>query len=110
MNIFSALADPNRRSIIEMLAQRGELTATEIYEQFPVRPPTISQHLKVLREANLVRVEKRAQQRVYSINPEAFQELENWARQLTDIWNRRFDAIERAIEAEKKRSQNQPNR
>lgn len=97
MDTFSALADPTRRSILEMLAQRGQLTATEIYDQFPVSRPAISQHLKVLREANLVRVERRAQQRIYRINPQAMLEVEGWARDLVRMWNRRFDALERVI-------------
>jgi DNA-binding transcriptional ArsR family regulator len=59
MDIFSALADSNRRKIIELLARSGELSATEINEQFQVSAPAISQHLKVRREANLVRMEKR---------------------------------------------------
>jgi DNA-binding transcriptional ArsR family regulator len=80
MDKFSALADPNRRLILEMLASSGQLAATEISDRFSVSPSAISQHLKVLREANLVRMEKRAQQRLYQINPETMGELEQWAR------------------------------
>ena len=108
MDIFSALADPTRRSIVEMLAKHGQLTATEIYDQFPVSRPAVSQHLKVLREANVVRVEKRAQQRIYQINPQAVLELEEWAHQLRQIWSRRFDALERVIETEKAKGRGAP--
>jgi DNA-binding transcriptional ArsR family regulator len=107
MNAFSALADPTRRKIMELLAQRGELTATEIYKQFDVSSPAISQHLKVLREAGLVHVEKRAQQRVYHINPDGLLELEDWARKLFELWNERFDALEKVIETEKRRKDGQ---
>ena len=103
MDKFSALADPNRRHILEMLARRGQLSATEISDQFQVSPSAISQHLKVLREANLVLMEKRAQQRMYQINPEAVVELEQWARQLTQQWNERFEALDELLEAEKKK-------
>ena len=65
MDKFSALADPTRRHILEMLARRGQLSATEISDKFQVSPSAISQHLKVLREANLVQMEKRVQQRLY---------------------------------------------
>ncbi|PQP89141.1 metalloregulator ArsR/SmtB family transcription factor, partial [Paenibacillus sp. AR247] len=65
---FSALADPTRRGILELLAGNPELSATQIYERFDVSPQAISQHLKILRETQLVRVEKRAQQRIYSLN------------------------------------------
>ncbi len=101
---FNALSDPNRRKIIELLASRGPMSATEIGAQFPVSPPAISQHLKVLREANLVWVEKRAQQRIYSINPEAIREVGEWAEQVAQLWNQRFDALERFLEKKKTRS------
>ncbi|MFL5625764.1 MAG: ArsR/SmtB family transcription factor [Ktedonobacteraceae bacterium] len=58
--MFVALADPTRRTILEILASSGELYATDIYEKFPVSPQAVSQHLKVLREAKLVEMEKRA--------------------------------------------------
>ena len=104
MDKFSALADPTRRKILEMLARHGQLTATEISDRFPVSPPAISQHLKVLRQADLVKMEKRAQQRIYRLNPEAMLELEGWARQIANLWNRRFDALQQVLEEEKKKS------
>jgi len=79
------------------------MTATEISAQFPATPQAISQHLKVLREAGLVQVERRAQQRIYRIDPKAVLELEDWARQLRHLWEQRFDALDQLIEAEKKR-------
>lgn len=102
MDIFTALAEPTRRTIVEMLASSGPLSATEIAEQFPVSPPAISQHLKVLREANVVHMEKRAQQRLYQLNPDAMVELEGWTRHMTHLWNQRFDALDKVLEAEKK--------
>lgn len=103
MDKFSALADPTRRLILEMLARKGQLSATEISDNFQATPSAISQHLKVLREANLVRMEKRAQQRLYQINQETVGELEQWARQLTQQWNERFEALDQLLEAEKKK-------
>jgi DNA-binding transcriptional ArsR family regulator len=104
MDKFSALADPTRRQILEMLASRGQLSATEISDQFQVSPSAISQHLKVLREANLVLMKKRAQQRLYRINPETVVELEVWARQLTRQWTERFEALDELLAAEKKKA------
>jgi uncharacterized protein YndB with AHSA1/START domain/DNA-binding transcriptional ArsR family regulator len=101
MDKFSALSDPTRRQIIEMLANHGPLSASEITEQFSISSPAISQHLRVLREADLVRMEKRAQQRIYSINPQAIHEVDEWALQVTRLWNRRFDVLDRVLEAEK---------
>jgi DNA-binding transcriptional ArsR family regulator len=104
MDIFTALAEPTRRSIIEILAERGELSATDISDKFDSSPPAISQHLKVLREANLVRMEKRSRQRIYQINPNAMNEIEQWAKQTTEMWNRRLDKLDKVLQAEKKRS------
>jgi DNA-binding transcriptional ArsR family regulator len=103
MDMFYALAEPTRREIIEMLANRGQLSATEIYDRFPVSHPAISQHLKVLRDAKLVRVEQRAQQRLYQINPETMLELEGWAKQMAELWNERFDALDNLLKAEKRK-------
>ncbi len=101
MDIFYALADPTRRKILELLASRGELPATEIYANFAVSHPAISQHLKILREANLVRMEKHAQQRIYQINPETMLELEDWSKQLAQQWNQRLDALDELLKVEK---------
>jgi len=101
MDKFSALSDPTRRSIVEMLARNGELSATEISSQFQMSPPAVSQHLKILREAQLVVVEKRAQQRIYRINPTAVQELEGWARNLMQLWTQRFEALDALLAVEK---------
>jgi DNA-binding transcriptional ArsR family regulator len=103
MDTFSALADPTRRQILELLAREGPTSATEIAERFPISPPAISQHLKVLREAHLVHMDKRAQQRIYQLEPGAFLELEGWARRMTQLWTQRFDAFEKVLEAEKKK-------
>jgi DNA-binding transcriptional ArsR family regulator len=103
MDKFSALADPNRRLILELLAKSGPLPATEISDHFQVTPSAISQHLKVLRVTNVVLMEKQAQQRLYRINPEAMAELEQWVRQLTQRWEERFEALDQLLEAEKKK-------
>jgi DNA-binding transcriptional ArsR family regulator len=105
MDLFSALADPTRRRILELLAKKGPLSATQVCEKFPVSAPAISQHLKVLREAHWVEVEKRAQQRLYRLNPEAVRELEGWTGRVTELWNDRFDALDEVLQAEKKKTQ-----
>ena len=101
--LFNALAEPTRRSIIELLATKGQLSATDIYDNFDVSHPAISQHLKVLRKANLVHVEKRAQLRIYQINREAMSELEGWVQKMTKRYDARYNALDRILEAEKKK-------
>jgi DNA-binding transcriptional ArsR family regulator len=101
MDMFVALADPTRRNILELLASRGELSATAIYEQFSVSPQAVSQHLKVLREANLVEMEKRAQKHLYRINPQALSQFEEWVNNMQRMWSERFDALDTVLEMEK---------
>jgi DNA-binding transcriptional ArsR family regulator len=103
-DIFSALADPTRRCILEMLAGNDEFPASEIHDKFQVSPQAISQHLKILREANLVHVEKRAQQRIYRINTDAMVELEEWSKSMRLRWSRRLDALDAVLKAEMKKN------
>ena len=103
MDMYVALADPTRRHILELLATNGELSATAIYEQFPVSPQAISQHLKVLREAHLVDMEKRAQKHVYRLNPQTLSQFEAWIQQMQQRWSERFDALDTVLESEKKK-------
>jgi DNA-binding transcriptional ArsR family regulator len=102
--LFNALAEPTRRSIIELLASRGPLSATDISNKFALSPPAISQHLKVLREAKFVRVEKRAQLRIYQIDPDAMSGIEVWVQKMTKSWNARFNALDKILEKEKRKS------
>ncbi|MAQ71251.1 MAG: transcriptional regulator [Alphaproteobacteria bacterium] len=94
MDRFSALAEPKRRRMIEIIAEKGEITATDISKQFEISAPAVSQHLKVLRKAKLVKMEKRAQQRVYSLNPKGVDEMWEWLSQMRRYWNERFDAMD----------------
>jgi DNA-binding transcriptional ArsR family regulator len=103
MDMFVALADPTRRNILELLASNSELTATAIYQNFPMSPPAVSQHLKVLREAHLVEMEKRAQQHIYRLNPEKLSEFETWVKRMQQRWEERFSALDIILEREKKK-------
>ncbi|WP_040446747.1 ArsR/SmtB family transcription factor [Ktedonobacter racemifer] len=103
MDMFVALADPTRRNILELLASSGELPATAIYVQFPLSPQAVSQHLKVLREANLVEMEKRAQKHVYRLNPQMLSHFEEWVLQMKQRWSESFDTLDAVLEMEKKK-------
>lgn len=103
MDIFQALAEPTRRNIIEIIAKNGELSASDIFNKFDVSHPAISQHLKVLRVSNLVMVEKRAQQRIYRINPKPLLEMEDWIEKMKKLWDKRFLSLEKLLTEEKKK-------
>jgi len=94
MDVFAAIAQPTRRSILEILAEGGQLTASQISRRFRLSAPAISQHLKVLREARLVRMRKHRQEHIYQINPETVRQVEEWARQMTAMWDERFDRLD----------------
>jgi DNA-binding transcriptional ArsR family regulator len=78
---LTALADPTRQRIVEMLAA-GAMSSGDIARRFEVSAPAISQHLKTLRDAKLVRVRARAQKRFYELDPEGVTALADWIAQI----------------------------
>jgi DNA-binding transcriptional ArsR family regulator len=98
---FSALADPTRQRIVEMLAQ-GALCAGDIAGRFELSPPAISQHLKALREAKLVKVRAEAQRRIYELDPQGLAELSDWVTRIQAFWTPRLDALEQALRKDKR--------
>jgi len=106
MDKFTAIADASRRRIVELLAAQGQLSATDICSYFDISPQAVSQHLKVLREANVVSVEKKAQQRIYRLNPDAMSEVEEWAKQYRLMWSERFGKLDRLLQARKEKQTN----
>ncbi len=102
MQSLSALADPTRRKIVELLAER-ERTAGELVREFDVSGPAISQHLNVLRSAGLVVTRVDGQTRVQSLDPAGFDELEAWLQRTRRFWSRRLDALERELRADDRR-------
>lgn len=103
MNVFAALADPTRRGILELLASSGQLSSTDISNNFSVSSPAISQHLKVLLAADLVAVEKQAQKRIYKVNPEAIVGLEDWVAKMRTVWENRFVRLDDILVLEKEK-------
>lgn len=98
MNAFAALADSTRREILVMLAQQGELSASDISDRFQMTPPAISQHLKVLREAKVVRMKKEAQRRLYSIDQDGLNEVGDWLIRVKELWGKRLDALDEYLQ------------
>src|SRR5688572_29257186 len=100
MDHFSALAEPHRRRMVELLAQ-GPRAAGTIAAEFQLSAPAVSQHLKVLRDSDLVRVEVDGQRRIYRLDPSGLDEMNEWLTQVRAFWSRRLDRLEGAIAAEK---------
>ncbi|WP_105567698.1 ArsR/SmtB family transcription factor [Microbacterium halophytorum] len=91
--VFQALGDPTRRGILERLSS-GEATVGELAEPFEISAPAISQHLRVLEGAGLIERSTRAQWRVCSIHPEAFDEATAWIETNRALWQSQFDRLD----------------
>ena len=99
MQAFAALADDTRLRIVEELG-KGERAVGDLASRFGLRQPTISQHLKVLKDAGLVRVRPDAQRRLYSVDPKGFQVIELWLEQHRRTWAKRLDALEEHMDSD----------
>src|SRR5947208_361955 len=100
MDSLEAIADPTRRSIVELLARRS-LSSGEIAERFQISRPAASQHLKALRAAHLVRVRAEAQRRIYELDPRGVREVADWAARVQQFWSQRLDRLVAAMHADK---------
>ena len=98
MSTFAALADPHRRHVLELLLERPRPVG-EIVDRLGLSQPGTSTHLRVLRDAGLVRVERDAQRRVYAIDPEPMAELDAWLAPYRRRWTNRLDALERHLDS-----------
>jgi DNA-binding transcriptional ArsR family regulator len=96
MDKFLALSDPTRRKIIEMLGKE-ELSSGEIASQFNSSPPAISQHLKILKEAEVVVVRIDAQRRLYSLREHGLDEIDQWVKKVNSFWSQRLDKLEQEL-------------
>ena len=96
MEALAALADPTRRALVALLAT-GERAAGDLAGRFPVSRPAISRHLRVLREAGLVRVRSDGRQRLYALDPAPLRDLDDWLDPYRDLWAQRLDALDTEI-------------
>ena len=90
------LADPTRRRIIESLAA-GETSFGELAAKFEMSRPAVSQHLKVLRDAGIVRARVDAQRRIYRLNDDSLAEVEAWLGKVREFWSQRLDKLEQLL-------------
>ncbi|MGY2085484.1 metalloregulator ArsR/SmtB family transcription factor [Blastococcus sp. SYSU DS0539] len=95
---MQALGDSTRRALLDLLAA-GELPAGELADRFPVSRPAISRHLRVLREAGLVRVRSDGRQRLYALDPGPLREIDDWLERYRDLWASRLDALDTEMPA-----------
>jgi len=96
-SVFEIIAEPNRRAILSLLVS-SEQSVGEIERQLRMSQPTVSKHLRVLREAGFVESTVDAQRRLYRLKPSPFQELDAWLDQFRRFWSTHVDALERYLD------------
>jgi DNA-binding transcriptional ArsR family regulator len=101
-DVFTALANPTRRTLLDLLRERprpvGELAA-----QFAMRRPSVSEHLKVLRDAGLVVDERRGRERIYHVDPRPLCEVALWLHPYEEFWRDRLSGLRRLLNDERER-------
>jgi DNA-binding transcriptional ArsR family regulator len=96
---FSALADPTRRAVLDLLRE-GSLPAGRIAQAFPVSRPAISKHLRLLRRAHLVRERREGRRRVYQLNPEPLRAVDSWLNHYRSFWQMSLTDLKTFVETE----------
>ena len=96
-SVFNIIAEPNRRAILNLLVL-SQQSVGEIEQQLGMPQPTVSKHLRVLREAGFVESTVDAQRRLYRLRPEPLQELDAWLEPFRRFWSAHVDALERHLD------------
>ena len=96
-SVFEIIAEPNRRAILSLLVSSNQ-SVGEIERQLRMPQPTVSKHLRVLRDAGFVESTVDAQRRLYRLRPGPFQEVDDWLAQFRRFWSPHVDALERYLD------------
>jgi DNA-binding transcriptional ArsR family regulator len=96
-SVFEIIAEPNRRAILNLLAS-SQQSVGEIERRLRMPQPTVSKHLRVLRESGFVESTVDGQRRLYRLNPKPLQEVEAWLAPFRRLWSRHVDALERHLD------------
>ncbi|MDF2958653.1 MAG: TrmB family transcriptional regulator [Paenibacillus sp.] len=105
MTTLSALAEPNRLHIVELLRD-GPLTVGEIAQQLGLGQPQASKHLRVLSDSGLVEVHPSANRRIYKLRPQPLMELETWLESFRRLWEDRFDRLDDYLQELQRKEKN----
>ena len=95
-SVFEIIAEPNRRAILSLLV--SQQSVGEIAQKLHMPQPTVSKHLRVLREAGFVEATVDAQRRLYRLKPEPLQEVDAWLAPFRQFWSAHVDALERHLD------------
>jgi DNA-binding transcriptional ArsR family regulator len=108
-SVFEVIAEPNRRAILSVLVS-SQQSVGEIERLLRMPQPTVSKHLRVLREAGFVESTVDAQRRLYRLKPEPLQEVDAWLAPFRRFWSAHVDALERHLDRMDQSNQQKTNR
>jgi DNA-binding transcriptional ArsR family regulator len=100
-DIFQAIADPTRRAIITLLALQA-MTPNAIADNFHTTRQSISKHLRILTECQLVKQEQQGREIYYSLQVQKMKEIDKWLNQFRKVWEARFDQLDKVLSTMKK--------
>jgi DNA-binding transcriptional ArsR family regulator len=92
-DIYSAIADPTRRALLRRLADDGAKSVSELLQPFSISQPAVSRHLRILREAGLVRSHKQGRMRLYEIEANKLRNVFDWISHFEQYWDEKLDAL-----------------
>jgi DNA-binding transcriptional ArsR family regulator len=99
-DVFAALANPTRRELLRLLLDRGPLPVQQLASHFDMRRPSVSEHLKVLRDAGLVRERRSGRQRHYHLEPEPLREVSRWLSPYERFWRQKLATLRDVLDEE----------
>ncbi len=97
-DIFQAIADPTRRAILSLVAI-GSMTPNSIAEHFNSSRQTISKHIQILAECQLLKQEQSGREIYYHLNPKKMKEASDWINQFRELWEGRFNQMEKVLKS-----------
>jgi DNA-binding transcriptional ArsR family regulator len=103
-DVYAAIADPTRRALLLRLAREGEKNVTELLEPFAISQPAVSKHLRILREARLVRSRKEGRIRMYAIEANKLREVHDWVTHFEKYWDDKLDALGHYLDKRKRKN------
>jgi len=96
-SLFTALADPTRRSILDALRTRGPLSIQELSQPLPMTRQAVTKHLDHLRSSGLVSVRREGRRRLHQLDPAPLQEMEAWLEPYSRFWDDRLERLQRHL-------------
>lgn len=98
-DVFSAISGPHRRAILELVCQKDR-AVNDLVDALDLAQPSVSKHLKVLKDADLLTVRRRGRQRIYSAKPEGLKAVHDWVQRFERFWNHQLDSIKQRAESD----------